>query len=283
MEKETMENESDILIRKAITLVSSQFPYEHSNETISNALQELYNKLEKRFYERNANLLSVNKQLQKEIADHIQAEYALYYRAEFAKLIANVSINLLKLPRRRIHRKIRNALHAIGEFVGVDRSYLFLFSGERKKIGDVYEWCAKGIGPQTENLQGHLVNKEFPWLAKKIKRHGLLYLHCCNSLPPEADVEKAYFHLHGIKSLVAVPMFYGRACIGCVGFDSVREEKTWGVDIIVMLRIVGQIFSSVLGPDWKEKTSMAKEKNNDCCSNRLQMEPKFSTPFDIAI
>ena len=110
MNKEAMENDSDILIRQVVTSLSSKLPYEHSNDIISRALQDLYNELEKRFDEQNANLLSVNRQLQQEIADHIRAECALYYRAEFAKLIASLSITLLKLPPGSIHKTIRTLL-----------------------------------------------------------------------------------------------------------------------------------------------------------------------------
>ncbi|MGA1864073.1 MAG: hypothetical protein ACMUHX_03330 [bacterium] len=64
---------------------------------------------------------------------------------------------------------------------------------------------------------------------------------------------KRIFLAHGIKSIVTIPMFHNRSLIGCLGFDSVREKKIWFVDIIVSLRIAGEIFARSLKSEWMEE------------------------------
>jgi transcriptional regulator with GAF, ATPase, and Fis domain len=226
--------------------------YDQPEDTIKYALRQVYEELEKRILQQTANLISINKQLQQEIAEHQQIEYALYYRAEFEKLIVAISTHFLKLSKDKIHSAIRNALQMIGEFIGVDHCYVFFLSRNGKRIGDIYEWRTKGIKLQIQSIKGHLVDKKFPWFAKKIKRHGVLHVANCDTLPPEARAEKEYFLAYGIQSFIAIPMFYGKSFIGYIGFDSVRVRKKWTVDIIVLLRNVGEIFANALTRNWPD-------------------------------
>ncbi|NQT53929.1 serine/threonine protein phosphatase, partial [bacterium] len=48
---------------------------------------------------------------------------------------------------------IGNALKAIGEHVGSDRSYVFVFAADGRTMSNTHEWCAPGIEPQRGNLQ----------------------------------------------------------------------------------------------------------------------------------
>lgn len=255
-----MRPDLDILRKRINELEELKSKHEESERILKCALLHAYDDMEKKIRERTVHLITINRKLQQEIADHIRTEYALYYRAEFEKLIATLSTNFIRPSQDKIHCKIKNALQKIGKFIGVDRSYIFVFSEDKKRIGEICEWCAQGIKPQIKNLRGHLIGKEFPWFAKKIKKRGVFYVGCCDSLPPKACAEKEYFQAHGIQSIINVPMFYNRSLIGCLGFDSVRKKKTWEVDIIVLLRIVAEIFAKSLKCNWIEETLRNNEK-----------------------
>ncbi|MGA1791860.1 MAG: GAF domain-containing protein [bacterium] len=274
-----MEKELEILIKRIIESGFLVSKHDQSIETFNHALHQTYEEFEKYMKEQTANLISLNIQLHQEIAEHIKTEYALYYRAEFEKLIATLSANFIKFSQMEIQRTVKNALQRIGTFVGVDRSYVFFFSGDKKRVEDIYEWRARGIKPQITDLRGHLLGREFPWFAKKIKRRGVLYIPSCSMLPPEAQAEKEYFQAHGIKSLVTVPMFCGRSLIGCVGFDSVREKKKWAVDIIALLRIVGEIFANAFDRNNKDVTSGKNERKTGHCSRTFQIKRDLSMPL----
>lgn len=257
----------DILRKRIIELESLKSKHEESERILKHALLFACHSIEKRIEERTVHLIAVNSQLQQEIADHVRTEYSLYYRAEFEKLIASLSTNFISPSKDMIHCKIKNALKKIGKFIDVDRGYVFIFSEDRKRIGEICEWCAKGIKPQIKNLKGHFVGKEFPWLAKKLKKRGVFFVGCCDSLPSKAYAEKEYFRAHGIQSIVTIPMFYNRSLIGCLGFDSVHEKKKWSIDIIVLLRIVGEIFAKSLKCDLTGKTLGKHKKNLDHNTN----------------
>jgi len=231
------------------TLISE---HEQSEETLRNALRKEYDDREKAIEEQTAHLIATNAQLRQEIADRKKAEDALHFRLEFERLITTLSTSFIKCAPDEVDGAINTALKTIGEFVSVDRSYVFLFVDKGTTISDTYEWCAQGISPQIEHLKGHSIDDEFPWLAKKLRRRGVFHVSSYDELPADAHAEKEYLQFNGIQSLIAVPMFCGRSFIGFAGFDSVRSKKTWEVDIIALLRIMGEIFASALERKWLE-------------------------------
>lgn len=260
MEKKTIKKEKKEVMERISKLETLVKEFEKSEKSLRYALRKEFDNREKIIEEETAGLITANAQLRQEISERKRAEDALRYRVEFEKLITTLSTNFIKLSLDEIDAEINNSLETIGKFVGVDRSYVFLFSDKEKKIDDIYEWCAKGIKPQIQNLRGCSIDDEFPWFAQKIRRHGVFHVSCYDKLPKEAGSEKEYLHSHKIQSLIAVPMFCGLSFIGFVGFDSVREKKTWEVDIIALLRIVGEIFANALERKWMDIAIRENEK-----------------------
>jgi PAS domain S-box-containing protein len=185
-------------------------------------------------------------ELKEENSERKRAAEALKYRGELEGLIMNISTHFINLAPDQIDHGIRHALDLIGKFASVDRSYLFLFSEDGRRMDNTHEWCAQGITSQIERLKGIDVDEAFPWFAKIIRRRETLYVRRVADLPPEADAERKEFHLEGIQSLLVVPMIYGSTLVGFLGFDSVRTEKSWAEDIVTLLKIAGEIFTNAL-------------------------------------
>ena len=180
-----------------------------------------------------------------DITSRVQAEMALQYRLEFENIITSISTHFINLPTDEIDNGINIALQKIGEFVDVDRSYVFQFYENGTKMDNTHEWCRKGVDPHIQRLKGLLVDN-FPWVLEKIKQFKVVHIPRVADLPPEASAEKEEFQTEGIQSLIMVPMVYGGDVVGFLGFDSVRVEKTWLEDISALLRIVGEIFANAL-------------------------------------
>jgi PAS domain S-box-containing protein len=84
-------------------------------------------------------------------------------------------------------------------------------------------------------------------------------MSCFEELPVEAHVEKEYFRSQGIRSFINFPMFFGKSLIGSVGFISIRASRDWEVDIIALLRIVGEIFANAIGRSQMEESHEKSE------------------------
>ncbi|MDZ7344982.1 MAG: response regulator, partial [candidate division KSB1 bacterium] len=71
-----------------------------------------------------------------------KVERKLKAREQFEKLIATLSTQFINLAPDEIDAAINRALQAIGEFIGVDRSYIFQFSEDGSKLINTHLWCA---------------------------------------------------------------------------------------------------------------------------------------------
>ncbi|MDB5104325.1 MAG: putative sensory box protein [Fibrobacteres bacterium] len=177
--------------------------------------------------------------------NHRQAREELQYRIRFENLITSISTHFIHLPGDQIDMGINYALHALGEFAEVDRSYIFLFSADRATVDNTHEWCSKGVEPQIQGLQGLKVSR-YPWFMNAIRALDAVHVPSVSHLPPQAAAEKAEFEREGIKSLVVVPMIHRGTLRGYLGFDSVQREKSWSEDNIQVLRMAGEIFINAL-------------------------------------
>ena len=193
----------------------------------------------------------------------------LRYRAELQRLVTGLSTKFINLATDEIDSGINHALQEIGEFAGVDRSYIFLFYDNLTKMDNTHEWCAQGIEPQIQNSQGFLV-KDFPWCEKRIKRFETIRIPRVSDLPPEA-IEKQVFESQQIQSLIVVPMVYDKCLYGFVGFDSVRMEKVWPEDIIAPVGIAGEIFANALE---RKRTEQALRQSENKYRTLLENLPQ---------
>ena len=181
----------------------------------------------------------------RDITERKRIEEALRYRIEFEGLITDISTRFINLPPEEIENGVNRALQLIGEFAGVDRSYVFLFREGGATMDNTHEWRAEGIEPQAQELKG-IPTDIFPWSLERIRRSEIVHIPRVADLPPEAGAEKKEFLAEGIQSLIMVPIVQSGTALGFLGLDSVRAERAWAEDIIALLRIVGEIFANAL-------------------------------------
>lgn len=180
-----------------------------------------------------------------DISESKRVDQALKHISELRDLITSISTRFINLDSEEIDEEVQRVLQRLGEFANVDRSYVFLFSDDGKTMSNSHEWCAEGIKPQMERIQNMPVGG-LPWLYERLQNVEIVHIPDVLRLPEEATAEKAEFHAQEISSLIIVPMVLRRALAGFVGFDSVREKKTWPQDIISVLRLVGEIIGNAV-------------------------------------
>lgn len=204
-----------------------------------------------------------------DITDRKRAEGELEYRIDFEKLITDISINFINIAQAEIDDSINYALCAIGEFAGVDRSYVFQFFNNQTRVECTHEWCADGIEPLMGSLKDLDVNN-FPWSMDKLRRFEHIHIVRLADLPDEARAESELFQSLGIYSLVVLPMTYEKILVGFIGFVSVREEKTWPQEIMVLLKIVSGTLVNILE---RKKTENALRLSEERFSKAFRVSP----------
>lgn len=193
-------------------------------------------------------------------------EGVLRRSVEIGKIINSIALTFLNFEIEEVDNTINHALTTIGVFKNVDRSYVILLHNHsgNKRIEHLHEWCRDDIERHNENqqdlalfsllseeekkiikhktdrLKGQLLDN-FPWFKEKINRFETIHVPSLSSLPPGADNERKEFQMTKTKSLVMVPIIAGGRLAGLIGFDMVREERTWTDDDIRLLKMVGHM------------------------------------------
>jgi PAS domain S-box-containing protein len=171
-----------------------------------------------------------------------KTQKALVESAAMQRLIARISYNFISVNNDNFDEKTNTALETIGEYIDVDRCYLFLFNKARDKMTNTHEWCAQGIDSQLSVIRDQPIEYT-PWWATKIEANEYMSIDDIEALPDEATAEKAEFRRQGIQSVLCAPIIIKNKAIGFIGFDSVRKKKKWSPQLIELVQILANILS----------------------------------------
>jgi len=143
-------------------------------------------------------------------------------------------------------------LGLLGEFAAVDRSWLFKMRAGGELLDLAHEWCAPGIRPEIEKLQG-LRAADFPWWIDRLSQGTPLAIDSLASLPAEADDGRRLLEALEVRSMLALPLVNRESeLIGAVGFSQVRAERTWSREDIRAL----QLACDIIGREMERRRSM---------------------------
>jgi response regulator RpfG family c-di-GMP phosphodiesterase len=176
-------------------------------------------------------------------AEHRQAEEALIYRFEIEKIVSGISTSFINIEPEYIDSEIERALREIGEFAGVDQSYVFLFDPGGTKVDITHVWFGEGAEKKPVLLKG-LSIEMFRYISVRLKRLEIIHIPGVEYLPPEAEAERALMRSQGVKSIIIVPLVHSGRLTGCIGFASTKDEKTWFREDAALLKMVGSVFIS---------------------------------------
>ncbi len=185
-----------------------------------------------------------------DISERKKAEETLHMRLVFEHIVTTISTRFIDLAGSEIDKSINEALATVGNFTGVDRSYVFLLTDG--SVINTHEWCAPGIEVQIDQQQDLTVDAISWWMSKLQK---LEHIHIPNvaEMPPEAAVEKQILQGDGVKSVLVVPLISQKTLRGFLGFHAVREPRIWNEENIALIKIVGEIFIGALDRKEAEK------------------------------
>jgi len=177
----------------------------------------------------------------RDITERVKAEETLNHRVQIERMIGRISEIFSGLDDA--DGLIDGALGLIGELSGACRAYLFEFREDGEEMDNTHEWCAEGVSPEKHNLQ-RLPKRVFPWWMKKLEKGENIRIKDVSKLPQEASAERALLESQGIKSLLVIPFYVNRRLAGFMGFDNVKNTRSWEEDDVALLRVSADIIGS---------------------------------------
>jgi signal transduction histidine kinase len=202
----------------------------------------------------------------KDVTDKKLNQIQLQYQSELRKLLVEVSSRLINLPINEINSAICQSLSKIGEFVGADRAYVFIYDFSGNTSSNTFEWCREGITPQIQNLQ-NIDTVIFADIVETHKRGEIVKVDNIQEVSHPAL--KELLASQDVISLLTIPLTKDGTCLGFVGFDSVRAKHVYNDYEQQLLQVYAQTVVNAFERLEKEKKLVeAKEKAEE--SDRLK-------------
>ncbi len=189
----------------------------------------------------------------KDITERKHIEKQLRYLAEFEKLISTLATTLINSDFRKIDSLIMNALRLLGKFLVSDRVSLVLFNPEKKSFEYIFQWHNSAA---REEIGSSLWENpaDLPWFYSQLISFSIIEITSINSLPPEANIERAWLSRSGLNSIMYVPLVSQGKTVGFLGFDCLKEARSsLSEQLKKILRIAAVIFVNAMNRKRTEK------------------------------
>ncbi|MDZ7761135.1 MAG: PAS domain S-box protein [Desulfovermiculus sp.] len=187
----------------------------------------------------------------RDITELKQTEKALHEEQAMQQLLMHLAKDFINLPLENLNTALHSMLEAVGEFFRVDRVYIFEHDYSRGVTTNTHEWCAEGISSEIENLQA-IPFDYFPGILEAHQKGEHVHIPDVRQISLD-DPMRFVFEQQGIQSLVLFPLMNEDMCIGFVGFDSVREARSFPDSARDLFRVLAGIISNVLVRQQAEK------------------------------
>lgn len=162
----------------------------------------------------------------------------------------NREIIRLFLQLDNIDAVVNEILAMTGLMLDVSRAYVFRFRENERILDNTHEWCAVGVKPEIDNLQGLPFDELLPSFFPLIAEYDLIAPYHIRELP---DDIRAILEPQDIQSVLWIPMYLNGRIEGFVGYDEVRASREWLPEEITMARVIMESYARALERQQAEK------------------------------
>lgn len=149
-----------------------------------------------------------------DVAEVLEQRAVLEKQLDFEKLLVECMMTLHQSSG--LEGDMAPMFSKIGKFFSADRVYIFQVTSGNI-MNNTHEWCAEGVTPEIDNLQGYPIEYIDHWLPYFDKRDSYI-LYDIEEARDEPDYE--VLKPQGITSLAAAPLYAGNRLIGYMGLDN---------------------------------------------------------------
>jgi PAS domain S-box-containing protein len=220
-----------------------------------------------------------------DITERKQLEEQVRFKSDLQELIAGISADFINATSANIDDKINNTLRHYGEFLNVDRAFLFQFSSDEQFMTNTHEWCAPGIDAVFGSIQ-NLPVSEVPWIADIVKKRRMCLIPDVGQLQNSRD--KELLMRQKIQSLLSLPIVKNDQLLGYFGLDTVKHERVQDQKQIQMLRVMGNILGDALLKNRFEQELLQARKQAEAATQAkseflANMSHEIRTPMNAII
>jgi signal transduction histidine kinase len=197
----------------------------------------------------------------------------------FQEIVLSIATELINININEFHEKIENALAMVGDFLDVDRVYVFSYDHDKRVMSNTFEWCNKNVSKEIENLQNISMDIfDQVWVNHHLEGNPVIY---------EDVIALKQGHLiydilepQGVKSVTTLPLMNADQCLGFVGFDDVRNKRQWNDKEMNLLKVLSEVITNAILKQEQQKVLIElKQKADEASLEKNQFLAKISHEF----
>lgn len=188
----------------------------------------------------------------------------------FEALVSNLSAHFINLPSDEVDAEIVRALASVREHFSVDTCALFKTWEDKQGFLAEYVSSAPGI-LLPERIE--ISRAKLPFAAAKLLvEHEVSIVERLSDLPEEAAVDAETRMALGIKSALAIPIILHGDCEYVITMQTLTTERTWPLESIPRLRVLGEVLVNALERKQKDLDLMARYREIEDLKQKLEHE-----------
>ena len=164
---------------------------------------------------------------------------------QFQKTFAEISSELVNLGLDNFDQKINYSLKELGQFFGIDRSYIFEISADKKTMSNKYEWSAPGVEAEIKKLQ-NLKTDQYKWWLEELKNKEIIIIESLDQLGDDAAAEKKILRAQNVNSLIVLPIVISGELCGFFGFDFVNSTVDFNQRQVEQIKIFADVIARAI-------------------------------------
>ncbi|MEZ5145116.1 MAG: EAL domain-containing protein [Acidimicrobiales bacterium] len=182
---------------------------------------------------------------------------ALRQRLAFEDLLTRLASAFLRRPAHEVGASIDAALAEVGEFVHVDRVWLYQLHDDRGTIELINHWSAPGVRSSAPDHRVVAQQDVSEWLIV-LRNREEVYCTGVADLPAGMRHGLGLLEPAGTASVLAVPVAAGARLIGFLGFATVSDQRVWSDDAVSVLHtLAGLVGQALARADAEERFGLA--------------------------
>ncbi len=205
-----------------------------------------------------------------DITHEKEMELSLQERLRFETLLSDLSATFVNLPAEEIDERIIEGIKEICGFLNTARGGILQISEDGKNVSITHSWAIEGIEPVPTSVKV----RTWPWMMSQVSHGEPILLRSVDDLPVDADKDKAMMVRYGIKSVIFLPLGVGGKNLGSMVFSTIRAEQSWPEDLVMRLKLCGEIFANAI------LRNRAEQALNEAFSEIKQLKDQIEAERD---
>lgn len=194
-----------------------------------------------------------------DISELKQAEAERAYIADLQQLIVRFARDLVEADLDDFTPIFDPMLEQLGRLCDTDRAYMIKFDRALERFTNTHEWTAEGISSEIDNMQDEPTDL-IPNIVEALCEKRPVLIADDDALGPDWGTERELLTVQHIRSLICLPVFCEQRLYGLIGFDSVRDKRTWSRQEQAVLQVLGDLIGAVIERRAKARALEESEK-----------------------